>query len=143
MPVLCAASESASPYKSVYHIIPRFGVGSSSCAGRENRTAARSATPINLQSSAFRVAPDHIHFLYPYLLRTPKKVLSFEPSSGGFSTGAVDAVSAGFAEASAMARSKANVQEAGGKNGRVVRIPQGEVLCNFLRLSVRVCRDSW
>jgi hypothetical protein len=34
--------------------VPKFGVGSSSCAGNENRTAAISATPINLVVSEAR-----------------------------------------------------------------------------------------
>ena len=39
----CPASSS-----SPHHNIPRLGMGSSSCAGSENRTFAMSVTPINL-----------------------------------------------------------------------------------------------
>ena len=55
--------------------IPRFGVGSSSWAGSEKRTAARSDTPMKRRN-------------------TPKNVFSLELSSGGFSTGASAGVDA-------------------------------------------------
>jgi hypothetical protein len=37
------------------HVVPKFGVGSKSCAGRENRTDAMSATPMNLISQSAQI----------------------------------------------------------------------------------------
>jgi hypothetical protein len=90
--------------------IPRFGLGSRSCAGREKRTAARSDTPINLQHH--RVSRLCLGVYVPclvslcmrrhsatpgtttYFLRIPSRVLNLDPSSTGFSAGALDGVPA-------------------------------------------------
>ena len=42
-------------------VVPKFGVGSKSCAGRENRTDAMSATPTNLKVP---VSAIHAHGSY-------------------------------------------------------------------------------
>jgi hypothetical protein len=74
VPVLCYRQRRR-VHSSADRTLPRFGVGSSSCAGREKRTAARSDTPMKRRS-------------------TPRNVFSLELSSGGFSTGAFAGVDA-------------------------------------------------
>jgi hypothetical protein len=84
--------------------IPKFGLGSRSCAGREKRTAARSETPINLEKDgvSFRVSRLASRACWTccdqmvlrYLLKIPRKVLNLELSSGAFSAGAPEGVAA-------------------------------------------------
>lgn len=122
MPVLYDLSDKVSPSKNSHdemeEDIPRFGLGSSSCAGRENRTAARSETPMNLEHDASRLAMcckvcSVVFFKKKkvtqnktkreageggsketYFLRMPIRVLNLEPSSGAFSGAAFEGVPA-------------------------------------------------
>ena len=95
--------------------IPRFGVGSRSCAGKENLTDAISVTPMNLgsaksvlfQEKSITKAPfDKLNVLgvgrVTYFRKMLRNVLSFELSSGGLSDAyavSSDAVFASLAEA--------------------------------------------
>ena len=101
MPVFLSPSTvSTNPaQRKTNHDLPRFGRGSSSCAGSEKRTEAISATPTNL-------VPNHVSVWHlvicvaqrrrcggqgrvAYFRRMERKVFSLEESSGAFSGTAV------------------------------------------------------
>src|SRR6201999_4400436 len=66
--------------------LPRFGRGSSSCAGSEKRTEAMSVTPTNLNHAhASALCSYVVSGGGAYLRRMPRKVFSLEESSGAFS----------------------------------------------------------
>jgi hypothetical protein len=89
MPVLCAGMWFGGWVFTVWILsggVPRLGMGSSSWAGNEKRTAAMSETPMNLRRACqwttrvFGVRAAGSHFF-----RMPTKVLSLLLSSGVFS----------------------------------------------------------
>lgn len=89
VPVLYCPSGHVSYTSSTYTMfdVPKFGRGSSSCAGREKRTAARSETPMNLRGAQSENVASRIQgpCRATYFRNMPKKVLNLELSSGGFS----------------------------------------------------------
>jgi len=66
--------------------VPRLGMGSSSWAGREKRTAAMSETPMNLRARVSTwLARARVKAAGSHFFRMPTKVLSLLLSSGIFS----------------------------------------------------------
>lgn len=90
-PQRLATVATASPFP---YNIPKFGLGSRSCAGREKRTAARSETPINLEAEGVSNQTCCNQMVLRYLLKIPRNVLNLELSSGAFSTAALAGVAA-------------------------------------------------
>jgi hypothetical protein len=89
VPVLCCLSDVSLLTPSMD--VPKFGRGSSSWAGSENRTEARSDTPMNLRTRQRRVCWSRVQAA-AYFLNTPSSIFNLELSSGAFSAGAPDGI---------------------------------------------------